>query len=132
MMDITLLKGLKTINGVLMMNSLLLANLCGNKNRYRLIKDTKHLYQIEKIKSTLVKGIFIELYEDGTNKGKIKEVWFDHITALAVANIYHFMYKIAVHDRFISLNTSKNITPTVIIVKSLKTPPVIIVESLNN
>jgi len=104
--------GTKIISGTLMMSSQSLAVMCGDKEHREFVRDVKKLYNITSVENTHsvdIAGVFFELHEQGNNKGRIKEIWFDKTNASAIAGIYSFEYNLKVHGFFVEKQNLESI-----------------------
>jgi len=81
MNQVILSQGVRVINGVEMMGSRNLMSICGVGEHKHFVRDLKVLFSMVKLRSKnstlVIKGVFVELHEEGPKKGCIKEIWFD-------------------------------------------------------
>jgi len=109
MTDLVLSQGVRVINGVEMMGSRKLMSICGVGDHKHFVRDLKVLFKVQNLDFSDIKGVFVELHEEGPKKGCIKEIWFDRPRASAVAGSYDFQYNLYVHEEFDKLSNKKKI-----------------------
>jgi phage antirepressor YoqD-like protein len=109
MSNLEAFSGVRVVNGVEMMGSRSLMSICGVGEHFNFVRDLKKLFSIQDLNTASIKGMFIELHEEGNNKGKVKEIWFDRPRASAVAGSYNFEYNLKVHEEFDRLQNQKKL-----------------------
>ena len=109
MTDLVLSQGVRVINGVEMMGSRKLMSICGVGDHKHFVRDLKVLFKVQNLDFSDIKGVFVELHEEGPKKGCIKEIWFDRPRASAVAGSYDFQFNLYVHEEFDKLSNQKKI-----------------------